>query len=110
MVVVLVKHLDASPVSILQNESKSVWVKLVLNGEVHYFASWYRPPSCSKDHILLLKSQLDVLRMWHKSKNPNIHILGDFNFSKINWETFLNKDDGSCLNNSNVTHVCRYFK
>ena len=94
------RNLNASPVSALHNDSESVWVKIVLNGEIHYFSSWYRPPSSSKDHILLLKNQLDVIRLWHPKKHPRIHVLGDFNYSKINWNNSLNKDSDSCLNDS----------
>ena len=33
-------------------------------------------------------------------KQPKIHVLGDFNYSKIDWETRLNKESGANLNDT----------
>ena len=35
-----------------------------------------------------------------KHKQPAIHIYGDFNYPKINWETRLNKDSDQCLSDT----------
>ena len=32
------------PLTELDNDSESVWVKLFVNKKTHFVASWYRPP------------------------------------------------------------------
>ncbi|CAG2218688.1 SIAE [Mytilus edulis] len=94
-------HLDSAPVKILENGSESIWSKIVLQGKQHYIGSWYRPPDAPLDQIQLLKDQMDKIKKLGKAnKQPCIHILGDFNYRKINWRTKLNKDTNTCLNGS----------
>lgn len=94
------KSLNATPVVSLQNQSESVWVKILLDGESHYFASWYRPPSSNKDYILQLNDQLDTIRTSQLSQSlPNIHVLGDFNYSKIPWDKIYS-DEGFSLSDT----------
>ena len=44
--VMLLIHKDIShvPITELENDSESVWVKLFANKPSHFMASWYRPP------------------------------------------------------------------
>ncbi|CAC5356462.1 unnamed protein product [Mytilus coruscus] len=94
-------HLDSAPVKILENGPESIWSKIVLQGKHHYIGSWYRPPDAPSDQIQLLKDQMDKIKKTEKAKKqPCIHVLGDFNYRKINWQTQLNKDTNTCLNGS----------
>ncbi|XP_053390488.1 uncharacterized protein LOC128553373 [Mercenaria mercenaria] len=90
--------LNSAPLTFLENESESVWSKVSLNGKDHYFGSWYREPSSPVEHMNLLREQF--LKIKEKVKSyiiPNIHILGDLNFRKIDWEKKINKETGSSL-------------
>ena len=42
----LLVHKDVShmPITELENDSESVWVKVFANKTSHFVASWYRPP------------------------------------------------------------------
>ena len=44
--VMLLVHKDIPhmPLTELDNDSESVWVKLFVNKKTHFVASWYRPP------------------------------------------------------------------
>ena len=44
--VMLLIHKDIShmPITELENDSESVWVKVFANKTSHFVASWYRPP------------------------------------------------------------------
>lgn len=58
-------------------------------------------PSANNEHVLLLKSQLETIRSWYpNSKQPNVYLLGDFNYGGIDWDDYINKDTGLCLNGS----------
>ena len=82
----LVKQdLDSSPMKSLENGSESVWCKIKVNGTAHYIGSWYRPPDSPSENIQQLKDQIDKIKSIEKNKHPNIHILGDFNYNKIDW-------------------------
>ncbi|KAJ8031305.1 hypothetical protein HOLleu_27992 [Holothuria leucospilota] len=98
----LVKNnLTPSRVSNLTDGSESIWAKFSINGTMHYVASWYRDPDAPSEHTSLLREQLSKIMANHKTrKQPCFHILGDFNFSRIDWLTRLNKDSGLCLTNS----------
>ncbi|CAG2237329.1 unnamed protein product [Mytilus edulis] len=94
-------HLDSAPVKILENGSESIWSKIILQGKHHYIGSWYRPPDASLDQMQLLKDQMDKIKKSGKANiQPCIHVLGDFNYRKINWQSKLNKDTNTCLNSS----------
>ena len=53
----LLIHKDIShmPITELENDSESVWVKVFANKTSHFVASWYRPPS---GDLATLESQL----------------------------------------------------
>ena len=80
------KDIPHMPLSELENESESVWVKVFANKTSHYVASWYRPPGGSSEDFHLLGDQLDQIRNKHKgNKLPSVHVLGDFNIKDIAW-------------------------
>ena len=100
--VMLLIHKDIlhMPLSELENDSESVWVKVFVNKTSHYVASWYRPPGGSSEDFYLFGDQLDQIRNKHKgNKLPSVHVLGDFNFKDIAWPDRLNKS-GSMLSQS----------
>ncbi|MEL7079481.1 MAG: reverse transcriptase domain-containing protein, partial [Cyanobacteria bacterium J06582_2] len=77
----------------LENESESIWVKVKIDGNYHYIASWYRSPQESAQNIENLRSQLEKIRSMHnKEKLPNIHILGDLNYSHISWPDRIHRE------------------
>ena len=93
------KDIPHMPLSELENDSESVWVKVFANKTSHYVASWYRPPGGSSEDFHLFGDQLDQIRNKHKgNKLPSgsVHVLGDFNFKDIAWPDRLNKS-GSML-------------
>ena len=94
------KDIPHMPLSELENDSESVWVKVFANKTSHYVASWYRPPGGSNEDFHLFGVQLDQIRNKHKgNKLPSVHVLGDFNFKDIAWPDRLNKS-GSMLSQS----------
>ena len=84
--VMLLIHKDIShmPITELENNSESVWLKVFANKTSHFVASWYRPPdeTLEKEEFdLLFREQLDKIRNKHKgNKPPSVHVLGDLNF------------------------------
>ena len=104
--VMLLIHKDIShmPITELENDSESVWVKVFTNKTSHFVASWYQPPDRNlaelTSEIDLLRSQLQKIKCMHKgNKPPSVHVLGDFNFGDIVWPDRLNKS-GSPLSPS----------
>ena len=104
--VMLLIHKDMShmPITELENDSESVWVKVFANKTSHFVASWYRPPGGELDklesQLTSFKSQLEKIKDIHKgNKLPSVHILGDFNFCDIVWPDRLSKS-GSPLSPS----------
>ena len=93
--VMLLVHKDFShmPITELENDSVSIWVKVFANKTSHFVASWYRPPgSTSEEFQLFFREQLDYIRTHHKGKKlPSVHVLGDFNFKDIDWPDRLSK-------------------
>ena len=101
--VMLLVHKDIphTPLTELDNDSESVWVKSFANKTTHFVASWYRPPvdghlpvSDNRNDLLnslekfdnLFREQLDKIRNINKGNKPHlIHVLGDFNFRDIVW-------------------------
>ena len=66
------------------DQGESVWAKVHLDDQVHYFCSFYRPPQKPPNELLHRPNQLEVIRQSHRIENPpGMHILGDFNCSKI---------------------------
>ena len=63
----LLIHKDIShmPISELENDSGSVWVKVFANKTSHFVASWYRPPggdlATLESQLMSFKSQLEKI-------------------------------------------------
>ena len=74
--VMLLIHKDIShmPITELENDSESVWVKVFTNKTSHFVASWYQPPGRNlvelTSEIDLLKSQLQQIKCMHKGNKP----------------------------------------
>ena len=104
--VMLLIHKDIShmPITELENDSESVWVKVFTNKTSHFVVSWYQPPGRNLAELTLeidlLRSQLQKIKCMHKgNKPPSVHVLGDSNFGDIVWPDRLNKS-GSPLSPS----------
>ena len=100
--VMLLVHKDIShmPITELENDSESIWVKVFANKTSHFVASWYRPPGSTSEEFQLFREQLDYIRTHHKGKKlPSANVLGDFNFKDIDWPDRLSKS-GSTLSQS----------
>ena len=91
------KDIPHMPITELENDSESVWVKVFANKTSQFVASWYRPPGGDLDKLQLqltwFKSKLEKIKDIHKgNKLPSVHILGgDFNFCDIVWPDRLSK-------------------
>ena len=59
--VMLLVHKDIShmPITELENDSESIWVKVFANKTSHFVASWYRPPGSTSEEFKLFREQLD---------------------------------------------------
>ena len=96
----LLVHKDIShmPITELENDSESIWVKVFANKTSHFVASWYRPPGSTSEEFQLFREQRDYIRTPHKGKKlPSV--LGDLNFKDIDWPDRLSKS-GSTLSQS----------
>ena len=99
--VMLLVHKDIQymPITELENNSESVWVKVFADKTSHYVASWYRSPNGTSEDFQLFRDQLDHIRSQHKgNKLPSVHVLGDFNFKDIDWPDRLKS--GAALSQS----------
>ena len=86
--VMLLVHKDIlhMPITELENDSESIWVKVFANKTSHFVTSWYQPPGSTSEEFQLFREQLDYIRTRHKGKKlPSVHVLGDFNFKDIDW-------------------------
>ena len=92
--VMLLIHKDMlhMPITELENDSESVWVKVFANKTSHFVARWYRPPGGdlekleSQLSLASIESQLEKIKDIHKgNKLPPVHILVDLNFCDIVW-------------------------
>ena len=84
----LLVHKDIShmPITELENDSESIWVKVFANKTSHFVASCYRPLGSTSEEFQLFSEQLDYIRTHHKGKKlPSVHVLGDFNFKDVDW-------------------------
>ena len=80
--VMLLIHKDIlhMPITELENDSESIWVKVFANKTSHFVASWYRPPGGDLEkldsQLKSLESQLEKIKDIHKgNKHPSVHIL-----------------------------------
>ena len=88
------------PITELENDSESIWVKVFANKTSHFVASWYRPLGSTSEEFKLFREQLDYIKTHHKGKKlPSAHVLGDFNFKDIDWPDRLSIS-GSTLSQS----------
>ena len=78
----LLIHKDIShmPITELENDSESVWVKVFANKTSHFVASWYRPPG----------GDSEPEDQWSCKRSPDICILFQHYFSNL-------RPEASCL-------------
>ena len=94
------KDISHMPITELENDSESIWVKVFANKTSHFVASWYRPLGSTSEEFKLFREQLDYIKTHHKGKKvPSVHVLGDFNFKDIDWPERRSKS-GSTLSQS----------
>ena len=67
MMLLVPKDISHMPITELENNSDTVWVKVFANITSHYVANWYRQPGTSKD-FQLFRDQFDYIRNQHKGK------------------------------------------
>ena len=73
--VMLLIHTDIShmPITELENDSESVWVKVFANKTSHFVASLYRPPGGDlyklESQLTSFKNQLEKIKDIHKAIN-----------------------------------------
>ena len=64
------------PITELENDSESVWVKVFANKTSHFVASYYRPPggdlATLESQLLSFKSQLEKIKDIHKGNKYTI--------------------------------------
>ena len=56
------------PITELENDSESIWVKVFANKTSHFVASWYRPPGSTSEEFQPFREQLDYIRTHDKGK------------------------------------------
>ena len=73
------KDIQHMPVTELENNSESIWVKVFANKTSHCVASWYRQSNGTSEDFQLFRDQLDHIRNQHKGNDlPSVHVLGAF--------------------------------
>ena len=92
--VMLLIHKDIShmPITELENDSESVWVKVFANKTSHFVASWYRPPGGDlaklESQLMSFKSQLEKIKDIHKgNKLPSAMFWGTATFVTLFGQT-----------------------
>ena len=66
------KDISHIPITELENDSESVWVKVFANKTSHFVASWYRPPG---GDLVTLESQLMSFKsQFEKIKDIHVHV------------------------------------
>ena len=90
------KNISHMPITELENDSESIWVKVFANKTSQFVASCYRPPGNTSEEFQLFREQLDYIRTHHKGKKlPSVHVLGDFNFKDTDWPDRHSKSDST---------------
>ena len=88
------------PITELENDSVSIWMKVFANKTSRFVASLYRPPGSTSEEFHLFREQPDYIRTHHKGKKlSSVHVLENFNFKDIDWPDRLSKA-GSTLSQS----------
>ena len=92
--VLLLIHKDIShtPITELENDSESVWVKVFANKTSHFVASWYCPPGGGLDklesQLMAFKNQLEKIKDIHKgNKLPSAIFWGTSTFVTLFGQT-----------------------
>ena len=73
----LLIHKDIShiPITELENNFESVWVKVFVNKTSHFVASWNRPPSGDltelESQLMSFKGHLEKIKDLHKGNTPH---------------------------------------
>lgn len=99
-------YLDPLQCRIDTSGSESVWAKIQLEGQAHYFCTYYRPPDQHFSNLSALREQLtDVSKLHPTEKQPAIHIMGDFNFRCVDWETVSNRNGGELSDSEGLVLV-----
>ena len=72
----LLIHKDIShmPITELENDSESVWVKVFANKTSHFVASWYRPPGGDLEKLDSQLKSLILLMFMLTNSNPVINL------------------------------------
>ena len=70
------------PITELENNSESVWVKVFVNKTSHYVANWYRQPNGTSEDLSCSEISLTISGTNIKVKT-SVHVLGDF--KDIDW-------------------------
>ena len=88
------KNISHMPITELENDSESVWVKVFANKTSHFVASWYRPPGGDleklESELASFESQLEKIKDIHVHKGnkpPSVHILGTLTFVTLFGQT-----------------------
>ena len=55
------KDIVHTPLMELENDSKSIWVKIKIGESFHFVENWYRAPNKKADDIDQLRSQLEKI-------------------------------------------------
>ena len=66
MMLLVHKDISHMPITELENNLESVWVKVFANKTSHYVASWYRQPGGTSEDFQLFTDQLDHIRSQYK--------------------------------------------
>ena len=67
----------------------------LLNKQLLYVCSIYRPPGKDSEHIELLRKPLEILYHWHHNQLPFIVMSGDLNYPQIDWVSVTSTDSAS---------------
>ena len=59
------KDITHMPITALENDSESIWMKVFTNKTFHFVTSWYRPPASTSKEFQLFREQLDYIRTHH---------------------------------------------
>ena len=69
--VLIHKDISHMPITELENDLESIWVKVFANKTSHFVASWYRPPGGNLENLIrnLSRSKVSLKRLRIYSQN-----------------------------------------
>ena len=70
VMLLIYKDISHMPITELENDSESIWVKVFTNKTSHFVASWYRPPEKFDSQLKSLKNQLEKIKDLQKGNKP----------------------------------------